>query len=254
MYRLNARFLLVMLAFCAGFSYCADAAPSVRVLGTGTGNVKNSGAPKVSAVKTGDTLKVANIGSNAIAKKAASVKMATPKMPVSVPTTKTAMNRIGTETEKSVETKKENVRFPGIMTKSNIQTGNKISTDTSSSSSAQQGYNMQDITNRLNNAETNIGNKVDKTTLNNYYTKTEVEDIRSDYYTKTQVEDRLSAIDTSASSEFIQRLNSKVNDLIADVDDLTAEAGAIYDNNTGDKVNVSFVSTFVADTVLGAEE
>lgn len=251
MYRLNTRFLLVFLGLCTGLAFTAAAAPSIRVLGAGSANSSNG--TKVSAVKTGNNLKASNVGLNSLAKKAASVKTVSPKTYATVPVTKVGINRIGNEAEKEVETKKETQRFPGIMTKSNIQTGNKISTDTSSGTSTS-GYNVQDISNRLNNAEANIETKADKTDLNSYYTKDEVEGIRTNYYTKTQIEDRLSAIDTSASSEFIQRLNAKVNQLGEDIDNLTAQTGAIYDNTTGEKVNVSFLSTFNATQVLGAEE
>lgn len=255
MYRLNTRFLLVFLGLCTGLAFTASAAPSIRVLGAG--NTKGSNTTKVSAVKTGNSLKASNLGSNNLAKKAASVKAVSPKTYATIPVAKAGVNRIGNETEKEAEikeAKKEIQRFPGIMTKSNIQTGNKISTDTSSSSGSTSGYNIQDMASRLNSAETNIEAKADRTDLNAYYTKEEVEGIRTDYYTKTQIEDRLSAIDTSASSDFIQRLNTKVNQLESDIDNLTAQTGAIYDNTTGEKVNVSFLSVFSANGVLGAEE
>lgn len=252
MYRLNTRFLLVFLGLCTGLAFTASAAPSIRVLGTGT--TKGSNNMKVSAVKNGNNLKVSNVGLSNLAKKAASVKTVSPKTYATVPVTKTSSNRIGNEAEKEAETKKETQRFPGIMTKSNIQTGNKISTDTTSSGTSASGYNIQDISNRLNNAEANIGTKADKTDLNAYYTKEEVEGIRTNYYTKTQIEDRLSAIDTSASSDFIQRLNTKVNQLESDIDNITAQSGAIYDGTTGEKVNVSFLSVFNANSVLGPEE
>ena len=258
MYRLNVRFSLFALVLCMGFIGTASAAPSIRVLGANAGATKNTSATKATAVKTGNNLKASGLNSALNAKKSASIKTTSSNASVVIPVTKTAVNRIGTETETPVETQKETARFPGIMTKSNIQ-GNKISTDTTSNS-LKPGYDIQDITNRLTNAESDLADKVDKDTLDDYYTKEEVEDIRTGYYTKEQVEDRLAGIDASASSQYIRFLTTRVNAQAEQlnlhdeqIQEILAQDGAIYDNASGEKVNISFISLFDADAVLGAE-
>lgn len=254
MYRLNVKISLIALGLCAGFMCAADAAPSIRVLGAGSGVTKNAGAPKATAVKTGNNIKTSVSSSALGAKKAASIKTVSPKSSVIAPVSKTTVNKASTAAQvpATTETPTETQRFPGIMTKSNIQTGNKISTDTTSST-PKTGYDIQDISNRLNTAESSLANKVDQSTLEDYYTKDEVENIRNGYYTKGQIEDRLSGIDASASSQYIRFLTNTVNLHTEQIEEILAADGAIYDNATGEKMDVSFVNTFDEALVLGEE-
>ena len=262
MYRLNVRFSLITLALCTVFVYAADAAPSIRVLGSNSASTKNSGTTKVSAVSNGNNIKAAKLGSTIGAKKSASAKMIQPVPRVVSPATKATSERVdtATTTEQNTDIQKGNIRFPGIMTKANIQPVSKPATEVQNSV-AKTNADIQNITNRLEAAETALSTKADKTELGSYYTKDEVETIRDNYYTKGQVNDKLDEIGATVSTENINLLTTKIDTASEHLDQIDQQIqeiltsdGAVYDNTSQQKVDISLVHVFNEDLVLGNGE
>lgn len=257
---LKTGFSLVSLAFCLGFVLDANAAPSVRVLGSGAGyNTGTTAVPGTTAtgVKTGNTISSSVLGANAGAKKSASIKTIAPKTATVAPTPRvSSTNRPGTiataKTATAATAASGSERFPGVVTKANIQNIGKVGTVATAGQSTTSGggYNIKEMSDRLTGVEDVLGTKVDDSKLDDYYTKDEID---SNYYTAQQVEDRLANIDASASSDYIRFLTQTLNLHTEQIQSLAATDSAIYDANSGDRKNVYFETTFDADTVLGAE-
>lgn len=257
MHRINVKFSLIALGLCLGFACAANAAPSVRVLGSNT--AKTSAAGKATAIKKGQNIKPSAMNANTGAKKAASVKKLPSSTSVLTPVGKPVTNRIDTPTTKPAETEAttgaaaaETQRFPGIATKSNIQFGNRIVTD-NVSTTGKTGYNIQDINDRLSTAEGTLSDKADKTDLDAYYTK---EQINSNYYTKDEIQDIIEYDHSITSSEYINHLDNRVTANSNSIDSIANKldnlSTSVFDNTTAEDVDVYFVDTF-SESVLGAE-
>ena len=257
MYCLKTGFSLVSLAFCLGFVFDANAAPSVRVLGSGAGYSAGTKLPadtNVTAAKTGNTISSSVLGAGSGAKKAASIKSIAPKTATVTAAPRTSSNRPGTTATAKMSTAKTGTeRFPGIVTKANVQSVGKVNTVATAGQTATSGggYNVKEMSDRLNGVEDVLDSKVDASKLSDYYTKDEID---SNYYTAQQVEDRLSNIDASASSEYIRFLTQTINLHSEQIQTLAATDSSIYDTNSGDKHDVYFETTFDADAVLGVEQ
>lgn len=266
MHYMKTRFSLISLAFGLGMILDATAAPSVRVLGSNAGysaGVKTATDQSATAVKTGNTISSSVLGTTAGAKKSASIKTVSPKTTAIAPISRSASNRTNTivptktATVKTVAGSTNSERFPGIATKTNVQGIGKtgtISTTGKPTSTNTSGYNIKDMDDRLTTIEDTVSSKVDTQTLDNYYTKDEIEGIRGDYYTAAQVEDRISDIDASASSQYIRFLTQTVNLHSEQIQDLATQDGSVYDTHSGDKKMVYFVTDFDANAVLGEEQ
>lgn len=260
MHYLKTGFSLISLAACLGFAFDANAAPSVRVLGSGAGysTAGSKAAPgtTATAVNTGNNISSSVLGASAGAKKSASIKTIAPKTASVAPTPqRISSNRaIGTPaTVKTAATQTNTERFPGIVTKSNIQNVGKVGTATTigqQTATTGGGYNVKEMSDRLTDVEGVLDSKVDTSKLDEYYTKGEID---SNYYTAQQVEDRIANIDASASSDYIRFLTQTLNLHSEQLQELAATSSAIYDANTGERQNVYFETTFDAATVLGEE-
>lgn len=252
MHHMKTGFLLVSLAFCLGFVFGADAAPSVRVLGSGAGYSAGTKAANTNAtpVAKGETTSAAVLNAGAGAKKAASAKAVAPKTASVAPVVRSASNRPGTIANvkkvgvNTVAGGSDNTeRFPGISTKANIQNIGKVGTVTGGGqvSTPTSGYNVKEMNERLIDVEGMLKDKIDATKLDEYYTK---EYIDANYYTNQAIEERLNDIDASASSQYIQTLTGYVEENTRQIRALAATGGGILDTNSGVKQNVYVETTF----------
>lgn len=228
MYHFNARFSLITSVLCLCVIFGAGAAPSVRVLGSNTGysSSKSSGTTKATAVKTGNSVKSSLSGVSSGAKKAASVKTTGTKATSVIPGTRAVAKKSAANTHVNGVSIEE-TRFPGIKTKSNIQSIGKISNTTTPTSSTPTGtgYDIQDMTNRLNAIEQTIGNKANQTDLE-------------------ALETKVDELDTSASSTYLRMLAQTVNLHTEQIQSLAGDDGTVYDNSSQQSTNVFFVNTF----------
>lgn len=243
----------IALVLFAGLVAGADAAPSIRVLGSSnpasTGTSSGKTGVKATGVKTGNTIKPSVLGANAGAKKSASIKTISPNVANMQPVSRAATNRagaVGTATATTANT----ARFPGIASKTNIQKSYQAVTTApgtgSGAGGAPTGYDLQNMSDQLEN-------KVDKDSMTNYYTKEEIDGMNSGYYTAAQVDEKLSGIDTSASSAYIRYLTNTVNTHTEQIQEILAAEQGIHDLNSGETKSVFFITDFDADAVLGAE-
>ena len=252
----NRQFSLVAAVLCFGLISGADAAPSVRVLGSSAGSsVGKTTGTKVSGAKTGNTIKSSVLNANTGVKKSASVKTMSPTTTTMQPVARTSSGRAGTAGTGTVATVGGANRFPGIASKTNVQksyspsaTGTIISTDPNARS-----YNMQEMSERLEVLEEDIVSKAKKNDLDNYYTKDE---INEGYYTTTQVDEKINSINTDMSSPYMQALTESVQRNTADILTLKGQYQYIYDMGTGEKKSVYLItnfdeSLFSDETVVG---
>lgn len=258
MHNMKAKFSPIAWVLGLGVVFSANAAPSVRVLGSGAGystGVKTATEQKPTAVKTGNNISANVLGTNSGAKKSASIKTVAPKSMAVAPISRASSNRTGSIVpSKAVSVKTGTERFPGIASKANIQSVSKtsgISASGKPNTTTTSGYNIKDMDDRLNTIEDTVSSKVDNTTLDNYYTK---EEINNNYYTAQQMEERLSDIDASASSQYIRFLTQTINLHSEQIQDLASDDGGIYDMSTGEKKAVYLVSEFNEDAVLNNEQ
>jgi len=214
MYHFNARFSLVTSVLCLGVIFSAGAAPSVRVLGSNTGysSSKASGSAKATAVKTGNSVKSSLSGTSSGAKKAASVKNTSAKATSVAPGTRSIVRKNATTNIGGSST--ETARFPGIATKSNIQSINKVANTTTTPTSGQSGYDMQDMTNRLNNVESTVSTKADQSSVEALSAKVD-------------------ALDSSPSSEYLRTIVQTVNLHTEQLATLNSAGSVVYDNAAG---------------------
>lgn len=253
MKRISMNFSAIALVLSVGLVASADAAPSVRVLGSAnpasTGMSTGNSGVKTTSVKTGNTIKPSVLGANAGAKKSASIKTISPNVANMQPVSRAASNRSGTAGTSAIATGNA-ARFPGIASKTNIQKSYQAVTTApgtgSGTGGAPTGYDLQNMSDQL-------GNKVDKESMANYYTKEEIDGMNSGYYTAEQVDEKLSGIDTSASSAYIRYLTNTVNTHTEQIQEILASEEGIYDLNSGETKSVFFVTDFDADAVLGLE-
>jgi len=249
MYRFYRRFSLFALFVCLGMVSGASAAPSVHVLGGGT--VGNT-ASKTNVINKGNTTSAAVLNANKGIKKSASVKTLAPKsVAAAVPISRSASNRIGmggvkTATSATANTATGTARFPGVVTKTNIQNLNKTTSNVSTSTTPATGYNVQDMSDRLTGVEGVLQDKVDNSTLDNYYTKSEVD---SRNYTKDEIDSKISAIDVSASSQFMHYMTEQVRvhgdaitGLLGSVEELQTSEHTVKDLNSGEYKNLYLVT------------
>ena len=178
MYRSNMRFSLFFCALCL-ITMDTMAAPSVRVLGT------NNSGTKVVPAKTGENInRSATIGTV----KKASVKNAgvTSSQKVLSP---------GTERVATIST---GGRLPVISTKT-IQTAVKPGTATVNTNTS--AAKFDEVNDRIDGLENKVDTKADILELEKYYTKEEIDNIKSGYYTSGEVDEKISNIDTIISGD-----------------------------------------------------
>jgi len=261
MYHYNLRFFAFVL--CISTISVANAAPSVRVLGSSTGYTPSTGASstKSTGVQKGTTTKSSVLNANNLGvKKAASVKTMSPSVATMQPVARASSGRIGTTGVAGIKTAASSGttaaiptganRFPGIASKTNVQkTYNPVATGTITSTDPNaQGYNMQDMKDKLGNLEETMDVKADKSELENYYTK---EEVNNEFYTSAQIDEKLSAIDTSASSSYITYLTDKVNSHTSQIETIIRDSDLIYDLNSGEKKSIYIVTDFDAGALFG---
>lgn len=248
MYYLKMRFSLVSLALCLCFSFGAHAAPSVRILGGAAGYANNNRAvpgTNVTDAKTGNTIKQSVLNTGTGATKAASVRTIAPKNAISTTGPRATSSKVNSNASANSE------RFPGIMTKSNIQSIGKVGTAATGSgqySSSAGGYNLQDMNDRLGDIEHFLDSDVATSKLSDhYYTKEAAQ---------RYVEERISEIDGNASSIAIRKLREDVdshenwiNEIQTTIQNIQEADGGIYDAHTGEKKSVFFVDTFDANNI-----
>ena len=269
MSQFNKRFSLIALTLCFGLVAGANAAPSVRVLGASSGSSagKTAGGTtgtatgaKAKAAKTGNNIKANVLKANTGVKKSASVKTMAPTVASMQPVSRAASARTVGATAGVVTTTAETGaaesganRFPGIASKTNIQksyapsaTGSITSADPSAG-----GYNMQEMSDSINSLKDGVEGKADKTDLDNYYTKDEINAINAGYYTATQVDDKINSIDTSMSSPYIQSLAETIDNHTTEIRNIKGEAQYLYDYTSGEKKAIYLVADFDENAVFG---
>lgn len=256
MYRLHRRFSLFALIACLGMVSGAYGASSVSVLGSGstgyTTGTKTSTAAKAVGVNKGKTTSASVLNANSGVKKSASVKTISPKTTANLmPISRAASNRIGAIGTKTAKTGADGARFPGVVTKTNVQNLSKTSGSALKPVSGGAGYNMQEMTDKIGSIEETLSNKVDSVSMNDYYTKSEID---ANNYTRDEIDAKLAGIDTSASSQYIRYLSQKVDLHDAQIQELLATDQAVYDLNSQEKKNLYFVTDFDAEAVLGITE
>ena len=232
----KTRFSLFALALCLGFALPADAAPSVRVLGSSAGystaGTKAASGADVKAAKTGENISASVLNANAGAKKSASVKSIAPKTSTAAtgtPAARIASNRGGGVPTKTAVTSTNAERFPGLVTKSNVQSIGKTSAVTSGTTTTS-GYNVKEMNDRLTILEQAVDTKANI----------------ADYYTKAEVDAK---VNVGPSSALVQEVSDHAARLVI----LEQLNNGIYDVKTDTMNNVYLEPTFDAATVLGEE-
>ncbi len=165
------RFSLVLGGLCLAFWSDAGAVPSIKRLGGANAYIGTSGAVSAKSgnydKKTNNDARSASIRTNRIS------------------------GRTGTTTNRpSAKANTARLSVGKYLHQSGTDKNIIKKVSTSSQSSGIDAAELESLTNRVTNLETQITTKVDTSTLiNNYYTKTDVED---DYATKTYVNDVVS--------------------------------------------------------------
>lgn len=260
MHYLKTGFSLISLAACLGFAFDANAAPSVRVLGSGAGysTAGSKAAPgtTATAVNTGNNISSSVLGANAGAKKSASIKTIAPKTASVAPTPqRISSNRaIGTPaTVKTAATQTNTERFPGIVTKSNIQNVGKVGTAATigqQTATTGGGYNVKEMSDRLTDVEGVLDSKVDTSKLDEYYTKDYIDE---NYLLKDDILERIDAVTNDTSAQHIQKMRDDIDENRDNISRLFEMRTGVYDTNSQEDKSVYIENFFDADTVLGAE-
>ena len=231
------RFSSAFLTLCLVFSVDAYAAPSVRVLG-GAAGYATGNRSKPTDAKTGNNIKQSVLNTGTGATKSASVRNIAPKNAISTTGPRAASSKVNTgATGAATNTE----RFPGILTKSNIQSATKVAKSATSGSS-----DYQNLNNRVKDIEHFLDSDVATSKLSDYY------------YTKDEVERRIGQIDTSGSSQVIRNLQDNILELKAEdlehreilngiqvtIQNLETANNGVHDSHTNEDKTVFFVNTF----------
>jgi len=265
MYQSNKKFSLVAMILSLGFVAGASAAPSVRVLGAGSGSSVGNTAGKTSATKasgvnTGNNIKPNVLNASAGVKKSASVKTMSTNVANMQPVSRASSKRTGGSGTGVVNTGSgasvsDANRFPGIASKTNVQksyapssTGSIVATDPST-----KAYNIQEMTERIGYLESSVDDKATKVDLENYYTKEEIDTMNAGYYTSSEVDEKINSIDTSMSSPYIQSLVETIDSHTTEIRNLKGESQYIYDMNSGEKKSIYLVADFDENALFGGD-
>jgi len=250
--------LLVLAMFAAGGAYAAS---SVRMLGTtGLNNNTNTASNGVAAP-------VRNATGVASTRKS-TMPLRTRTIPAATTTNTVGSNRISIAPAKLVPVKSPvsgggsqaikpvDIGGTGTGGGASVIGGGGTGTDT-----------MNQIIGRFDTIENQLDAKLDAAALNDYYTKTEIDEISDAFYTTGQIDDKVTDLNTrinnlsnelngiseTVSNERITGMETSLGNQAAQIVVLQQDSKTLYDAATDRRLTVYVVDDF-NDTVLTSSE